>query len=318
MTSNRHLPGRLPLLALLLLVAAALVAFTGRCPEQAARDSVHLVVLGDPHLPGKHLAHKEQVRHTINSWRDVDLVVAVGDICDEYGTPDEYRQARSYFARLNKPLALITGNHDYIYETPSWPGGGGYKLATRAVQEEKLALFRHTFRLSTLSHSRLVGGYLLIFLSADHERYPAGVSEAQMTWLRAELAGNSGMPTIIFFHGPLQGTQHPFRHYINRPTAMAQPVEALHQLIITHPQIFLWISGHTHTPATEESYAAPINLYAGQVTNIHNADMKRDTIWTNSLFLHADRVVVRTYNHRQGAWMPELERTVIPPRLGSD
>lgn len=282
------------------------------CKEIADRTYKRLVILGDPHLPGRHLAAKEQVRMTINTWPDVDLVVAVGDICDEYGTDAEYGSARAFFAKLHKPLAVVTGNHDYIYETPPWPGGG-YNLASRAVQEQKLLTFRRTFHLPALYSSRMLDRYFLILLSTDHEQHTAGISEEQLTWLRSQLKANRQSPTIIVFHGPLLGTQYPFKRYINRPHSVAQPIEALHDLLVAHPQVFLWISGHTHTPATEPSFAAPINLYADQVTNIHNADMKRETIWTNSLYLYPDKVVVKTFNHRDGVWMPELERTITTP-----
>jgi len=303
------------LLAVVVLAAALLSACGPPCPDSASKTYRHVVILGDPHLPGQHLAHKERVRATINSWRDVDLVVSVGDICHEYGTAAEYAVARAYFARLNKPLAVVTGNHDYFYETPTWQGGGGYLPATRAVQEEKLALFRRTFNLPSHYSSRTLGGYLLVFLSTDHERFGTGMSEEQLTWLRTELGRHPRTPTIIVFHGPLQGTQYAFKQYINQPRAVAQPVEAIQALLMANPQVFLWVSGHTHTPPTEESYASPINVYAGRVTNIHNTDMKRETIWTNSLLLYPDRVVVRTFNHGQGAWRPELERTIRPPRF---
>jgi len=301
------------LLAAIALVAALLSACGPPCPQSISRAYHHVVILGDPHLPGQHLARKEQARATINSWRDVDLVIGVGDICDDYGTPAEYAAARAFFARLHKPLAVVTGNHDYFYETPSWPGGGGYKPAPRPVQEAKLALFRQTFKLPAHFSSRMVGGYLLVFLSTDHERYSTGMSEEQLSWLRAELRRHPRTPTIVVFHGPLQGTQYAFKHYVNRPHAVAQPVAAIHALITANPQVFLWVSGHTHTPPTEESYASPVNVYAGQVTNIHNTDMKREVIWTNSLLLYPDKVVVRTFNHHQGTWRPELERTVLPP-----
>lgn len=304
-----------PLLIILLLTVGMAFSALGQPCMDKARAFHHLVIFGDPHLPGKHLAHKEQMRSTINGWRDVDLVIAVGDICDEYGTPEEYRAARAYFARLNHPFAVVPGNHDYLYETPNWPGGGGYKPATKAVQDAKLALFRKTFHLPKNYFSRQIGGYLVLFLSTDHESFNAGIGEAQMAWLRDELAGNPRTPTIIVFHGPLHGTQYPFKRYINRPHSVAQPMEALHALITENPQIFLWISGHTHTPPTEPSFASPVNLYANQVTNIHNTDMKRDTIWTNSILLYPDQVVVKTFNHQQGTWQPELERRILPPKL---
>ncbi len=79
-------------------------------------------------------------------------------------------------------------------------------------------------------------------------------------------------------------------------------------------QVFLWVSGHTHTSPKEESFAAPINSYANRVTNIHNTDMNRETIWTNSLFLYPDKVVVKTYQHKSGIWLPDFERTISAPQ----
>jgi 3',5'-cyclic-AMP phosphodiesterase len=301
----------------LILGAAAIVLlalWTAFFQGTAGQAYHHIVILGDPHLPGKHLTEKERVIEKINTWEDVDLVAAVGDICAEYGTQTEYAAARAFFDKLRKPLIPIAGNHDYIHETPVG-SGGGYKLGSRASQLAKLNLFRETFGLDTLYSSKLVGGYLLLFLSTDHESFVVGMSETQLDWLRNQLARHRDTPTIIFFHGPLGGTQYPFRHYINRPNAIAQPAETIDGLIRANPQIFLWVSGHTHTPPSEESFNSPINVYAGQVTNIHNTDMKRETIWTNSLFLYPDKVVVRTYNHRQGAWQPELERTMMRPEL---
>jgi Icc protein len=79
--------------------------------------------------------------------------------------------------------------------------------------------------------------------------------------------------------------------------------------------VFLWVSGHTHTSPEEESYASPINVYAKRITNIHNTDMNRAAIWTNSLYLYPDRVVIKTYNHKEGVWVPQLQRDVLLPLL---
>ena len=280
--------------------------------ETTAKGYHHLVVLGDPHLPGPTLAQKEEVLARINSWEDVDSVAAVGDLCDVYGTDAEYAAVRAFFDKLGKPLFPIAGNHDYIYETPQG-SGGGYNTGSPASQQAKLQAFRQTFDLAKHYYSKRVGGYLLIFLSTDHESFTTGMSEPQLDWLRAKLARHRKTPTIIFFHGPLNGTQYNFKRYVNKPHSIAQPEETVRALLTANPQVFLWVSGHTHTPPTEESFASPINVYAGQVTNIHNTDMKRDTIWTNSLFLHPDRVEVRTFNHRENAWMPALDRTIKPP-----
>ena len=45
------------------------------------------------------------------------------------------------------------------------------------------------------------------------------------------------------------------------------------------------------------------------------ADMQdRNVVWTNSLFLYPDRVVVKTFDHAAGAWMPKLEREIANRR----
>ena len=287
----------------------------GKAANGQADTTVHrLVVLGDPHLPGRNLEFKKQVLATINSWDDVEMVAAVGDICAEFGTDAEYAAAGEFFGRLHKPFFPITGNHDYYYRTPSGPDGrlvqGG-----KDSQQAKLGLFRKTFGLSSHYYSRHLGRYLLVFLSADHADYLAGISDRQLAWLRGELHKNSRTPTLIFFHAPPQGTLKSYRRFINTPDFIAQPAEAIHGILKGNPQVFLWVSGHTHTSPREESYASPVNLYAGQVTNIHNKDMNRGAIWTNSLYLYPDKVVIKTYNHEDNAWLPQLDRTVLTPKL---
>jgi predicted MPP superfamily phosphohydrolase len=184
------------------LIAAwvALVSPLGErsAPIARAADAppYHLVVLGDPHLPGKFLPAKERVLQTINSWADVDAVAVLGDICEEAGTAVEYAAAKQFFATLTKPAFFIAGNHDYIYK---------------------------------------------------------------------------------------------------------------------NPQVFLWVAGHMHVSATNQSFRSDVNVYERQVTTIHATDMNRERIWTDSLFFYPDRVVVKTFDHKTGAWMEKLARTVLPP-----
>jgi len=157
-----------------------------------------------------------------------------------------------------------------------------------------------------------------VFLSVDSSDSPylAAMSDRQVAWLRAELARRPAAPTIIFYHAPLAGTLSDYNAKVNTPNFVAQPAEALREILAANPQVLLWVSGHTHTPATRGDFAAAINVYAGRVTNIHNADADRRGIWTNSLYLYADRVVVRTFDHRHGAWIDGLERTfpLVRPR----
>ena len=273
----------------------------------------HLVVLGDMHLPGNNLAIKEQVLQTINAWSDVETVVAVGDLCEKEGSFEEYRLLKSFFAKLAKPLLPVVGNHDFIY---SFMEKGSKSVRGDAENRaEKLRRFRDTFGLSSEYYSKTVGDYALIFLSADSPDHLAGISPTQMAWFRQELERHRQRPTIIFFHAPLDGTLDSYNRNVNTPNFVAQPEATIRALLADHPQAFMWVSGHTHTPPTRPSYASPINLYDGRVINIHCTDMQdRSVVWTNSLFLYPDRVVVKTFNHAEGAWMPKLEREIANQR----
>ena len=107
---------------ILFLIAAwvALASPLGEWGAPIARAAdvppYHLVVLGDPHLPGKFLPAKYRVLQTINSWADVDAVAVLGDICEDAGTAVEYATAKQFFATLTMIAFFIVGNHDYIYE----------------------------------------------------------------------------------------------------------------------------------------------------------------------------------------------------------
>ena len=305
--------GRLVIIRLKMLLLAVLMV-TALPALGAGPDYHHLVVLGDPHLPGDHLEVKEESLAVINSWPDVELVVAVGDICDDYGTDEEYAAAEEFFGKLAKPLMVVAGNHDFLYKTPA-AGEGGLIPGSRESQEAKLRKFAETFDLPSLYSSRRMGEYLLVFLSADHPEYQVGISDTQLGWLRRELADNRKSPTIVFYHAPLEGTLRTYKHWVNKPSAVAQPSKELHEILAANRQVFLWVSGHTHTPPSEESFASPINLYDGRVTVIHNTDLNKGQVWTNSLYLYPDKVTVRTYSHGEDKWLPQFDRTVPLPVL---
>jgi len=301
-----------------LCLVALLVWFAGvrGVPAVASSDPVHhLVVLGDPHLPGRHLPAKQAVLRTINGWADVDRVVVLGDICEDRGTAEEYAFARQFFATLTAPTHLLAGNHDYIYEDGTSARGGRIRGGPDS-RVAKLRRFREAFGLGEVYSSRREGPYLLVFLSTDHLLSPhlAQISGRQLDWLRAELRRNSATPTVIFFHAPLRGTLLDFNDRVNKDDYVAQPHAELRELLRWNRQVFLWVAGHLHVSATNESYRSAINLFEGQVTTVHVTDMQRERIWTTSLFLHSDRVVVKTFDHQQGAWVEEVERTAKPGR----
>lgn len=305
--SREFHPPRRRIVPLLLSLLFLLVAV----PAAAERTCRHLVVLGDPHIPGQHMEAKEQVLRTVNSWPDVDLVVAVGDLCEDRGTVEEYWTVKRFFGGLAKPFLPIPGNHDVMYRDELNANGRRVR-GDDASREEKRRRFREAFGLAAGYHSRKMGGYLLVFLAPERPEHLAEMSYRQVDWLRSELKKHRRLPTIVFFHAPLRGTLPDYNFRVNTPNYIAQPADRIHDVLMENPQVFLWVSGHTHTVPFRDGFASPINTYGKHVTNIHNPDMNRAGIWTNSLYLFPDRVVIRTYDHRKGAWLPELERTIRP------
>jgi Icc protein len=299
-----------------ILLGALCILLTGAhgVPTFASDDPAHhVVVLGDPHLPGRHLPAKQAALRTINGWTDVDRVVVLGDICEDRGTAEEYAFAGQFFAALRTPTQFLVGNHDYIYEDATNAKGGRIRGSPES-RAAKLRRFKETFHQDEVYASRRIGNYLLVFLSADHLLSPhlAQISARQLDWLRAELRRHSTTPTVIFFHAPLRGTLLDFNDRVNKDDYVAQPHAELRELLLRNRQVFLWVAGHMHVSATNESYRSAVNLFEGQVTTIHVTDMQRERIWTTSLFLFPDRVAVKTFDHLKGAWVEDLERTVKP------
>lgn len=304
--------GKLKMSRSISILVSIMVLLLSGCAGAGARTYRHLVILGDPHLPGKYIESKEDVIQKINSWDDVDMVIAVGDICEDLGTDVEYAAARKFFGKLNKPFFPIAGNHDFIYSSFLSPQGKRVR-AEASSRESKLRNFSETFGLASIYYRKDDSGFLLVFLSPESPNHLTEMSDRQIGWLRAELEKNKDKPTIIFFHAPLKGTLRNYNSDANTPDFIAQPHEKIHEILLQNSQVLLWVSGHTHTSPKEMSFASPINVYAKQLTNIHNTDMNRETIWTNSLFLYPGKIVIKTYHHKKDIWLPDLERTVFVP-----
>ena len=273
----------------------------------------HIVVLGDPHLAGKHPQMKEEVLEHINQWKDVDMVVAMGDLCSKTGTVEEYTYVKTYFSKLKKSLSVITGNHDFIY-MDELDSNDKLQHASKEIQEAKLKRFQTTFNLPKLYYSMVKESYLLLFLSADDPNHLAELSKEQLAWLEQELQSHPKMPTIVFFHAPLENTLETYNRWVNTPNFVAQPKKKIHELLQANPQLFLWVSGHTHTSAKKASFASKVNQYE-HVTNIHNSDMNKDIIWTNSLFLEENFVSIKTYDHSKQEWIDTLDRHIAVPKF---
>lgn len=318
----------LPWLGAVLCAGVLFLLATGQAqgaevkPAVNGRDYSRLVVFSDLHLPGRLLSEKGKAVDTVNGWDDVDGIAVTGDIMARRGTEAEYAVAKKFCSRFKKPVYPIVGNHDYIYvEGPD----GKTLQGSPPARQAKLGLFQETFGLPALNYEKRFGRYRCLFVSADdlESKFLTQMSSKTLAWLQDELRRHPDSPTIIFFHAPLQGTIQSTNEISDDPKFYAQPADRLRELLRKHPQVFMWVAGHTHIAPTNARFAdMEINLYDGRVHQVHCGDMDgrsylseqnvtfttHDTIWSNSLFLYSDKVVVKTYDHKTGAWLEKLTR----------
>ena len=296
--------------------AAATSSISATAP---ARNYQRLVVISDAHYPSKtpvsepekrqsRIDNKLKTAATISSWKDVDLVVFTGDIVEMVGDTKTLEQAKGLFNKVNKPKTIIAGNHEVIYNLVN-----GKKVRVNVAEREKnIKRFQEAFQLPNLYYTKEMGRYLLIFLSCEpgSGKFSTEISDQQLNWLKTTLKDHPEQPTLIFFHAPLKDTLFKYNESINMPYEIAQPVKKLEKVLLANPQIALWISGHIHTPANNPSFANLINYYHHKILDIHNPSLDGSTIWTNSLYLYPNKIVIKTFNHTTGQWMENLTRTV--------
>ncbi len=285
-------------------------------------DYQRIVILSDAHLPfiprenpdaakeQRIVAAKQNILSDINAWTDLTRIVATGDLVGSYGTEAEYAAAKSFFNKLNKPVSYIVGNHDYIYigRDPNFK----FIRGNAEERQAKLERFKREFKQPQLYYTQEYGRYLLVFLSTDSldSKVLCQFSQKQMNWLADILDKNPNRPTIVFAHAPLAGTLTDYNQFVNKPSFIAQPEIEIRDLLRKNTQVFLWVSGHTHTAATNKDFDSPVNLYDGRVHDIQNPTLDGEVIWTNSLYLYPDKVVIKTFRHSDKIWLDNLERTI--------
>jgi hypothetical protein len=289
----------------------------------------HISVLGDPHLPGRDLAAKEAVVETINGWEDVDEVVCVGDLCDTIGTEAEFAVARKFISTITKPLELINGNHDYVF-SKKLPGEWQFELGNPQERASKLRRFRDTF--GPLSHDKVVTfatndeeySYHLIFLGIDSLTSPwfSCLSDSTLNWFNRALKKFPKMPTIVFCHSPLWGN---IVMALNDELAhvTTQPLDDIREIVRENKCLFLWVAGHAHLGVNHPLAFGVLNNFSRRVFTVNNTDLDghsilggvdttleyHSNIWTKSLLLYPNKVVIKTYDHISKRWLDEKEQT---------
>ena len=295
-------------------------------PKEADRRGYyHILLVSDLHLPVRSKKFpgqaeqadvwqkKQRLLKNVNAWGDVDEAALLGDLAARYGNESEYQAADAYLGSLKFPYYAVAGNHDYAYKDEPRINSKGKEKTVPAAPEEKkakLAAFQKRYKQPGLYYARSVGDCRLLYLAPDGFGTYVELSSEQLDWLKSEIAAHKTGPVFFFCHAPLMGTLRTYGKKINTPDFTAQPSEPLAEILADVPPGSLWISGHTHTPPTNDSYADDsVNRVHRNLVNIHNPTIDASHIYTNSLFLYKDRAVVRTYDHNEDRWLAGLDRT---------
>jgi len=291
----------------------------------ADESSFRIVILSDLHLPTKTRSTpkildyerivqvKKNVCTDINSWNDVSSIVVTGDLAANYASSEEMSFAVDYFKQFKRPLFTVNGNHDYFYVAD--PDNDKKNMrGTPETRKKKLSDFVSVFSLKNIRYTEKANNVLLVFLPVDEltGKYAVRLLKETVDWLSKTLSENKSTPVIVFCHAPLDGTIHP-KNEKDPGSSFVEPKPELDKILMANPQVFMWVSGHTHTPPKNPDFCNPVNLYKGRIMNIHNSDMDRYTIYTNSLYIYKDRVEVKTYNHGKKKFETAFDRVIKIP-----
>jgi Icc protein len=311
-------------LALLLTSTCVCINFlpAALAQEQVPRDYKRIVIISDAHYPSKsnrfthsaqwrqRVTNKQQAAHDINNWQDVDLLTFTGDMVALTGSEYEREIAKSYVDSYTHPKVVIPGNHEFTYKDIR-KANGKLVHASLPAQKEKLQAFQKDFGLRDLYSARRLQGYELIFLATEPVtgKHLCELSSKQLTWLEKKLIAHPELPTIIFFHAPLDGTLAKTSPVSKGGNLFAEPNARLEKILLQHPQIKLWVSGHTHTPPANPSFDSPRNYKYG-ILDVYNPTLDGKQVWTNSLYLYPDKIVIKTFDHKKQKFLENFTRTV--------
>jgi Icc protein len=154
-----------------------------------------------------------------------DALLLTGDLVDG-GSAEEYAYLRELLAPLLMPVYMIPGNHDgrealrSVFADAAWmPRSGPIHYA----------IDDHPVR--------------IIALDSHVPGEPHGeLDDAQLAWLEARLAEDTGKPTVVMVHHPPFVTGIEFMDTIR----LMRGADELGAIVERHPQVERLLCGHVH------------------------------------------------------------------------
>lgn len=205
---------------------------------------LRILHLSDTHLTGDgslHYGivdtqeHLERVLERASTLDDLDLVAVSGDLSED-GSIESYenlkRLIEPFAARRGAAVAFTMGNHD---DRENFEAVLGPRTGVEVV---------HGFRIIRLDTSVPGQGFGL-------------VDDAQLEWLRTELAGPSGRGTVLILHHPPIGAESALLAALElrNPSALTDACSGSDVRVV--------LCGHYHCATTSNAAGIPIFVAPG-------------------------------------------------------
>lgn len=205
------------------------------------------VHLSDLHFGSRFVSHLDDVILKDIEELKPDAVVVSGDFTLR-ARHDEYKAAREFLDKIQRPTLTIPGNHDQPLFAPV----------------ERLVDPYHRYRkyiCSTIDATLAVDGLFFVGLSDCHPILPGGFwRRDQRSWIEQQLASapRGAVKVIASHHQFLWGGKW-------RPAGFWYPTASLTWL--GQQGVELVLNGHTHVPVVEQTANGIIVARAGTATS---------------------------------------------------
>jgi metallophosphoesterase (TIGR03767 family) len=131
----------------------------------------------------------------------------------------------------------------------------------------------------------------------EHGGWNGSLDRAQFEWLRVELAA-ADRPVVLLSH-------HPLETLLNDRNAPGEPPRALagevHALLVEHPNVVLWLNGHTHAHRISPLHRPDGSVGLVQVTTASHIDWPQQSRIVELLEVDGTYIVVTTVIDSCGA-----------------
>jgi metallophosphoesterase (TIGR03767 family) len=132
----------------------------------------------------------------------------------------------------------------------------------------------------------------------EHGGWHGSLDRPQLEWLRAELAAAADRPVMLLSH-------HPLETLLNDRNAPGEPARVLagelHALIVEHPNVVLWLNGHTHAHRVSPIHRPDGSIGLVQVTTASHIDWPQQSRIVELLEVDGHYIVVTTVLDSLGA-----------------